>query len=47
VVDVLKVAPKMQVLKLGVVALDGSKVHANASRPSVLCCEHSRKIEAQ
>jgi hypothetical protein len=35
------------VLKLGTVALDGSKIHANASRHSALSYEHASKIEAQ
>ena len=34
-------------LKLGTVALDGTKMHANASRHSALSYEHARKIEAQ
>jgi len=35
------------VLKLGTVVLDGSKIHANASRHSALSHEHAGKIEAQ
>jgi len=34
-------------LKLGTVALDGTKIHANASRHSALSYEHAGKIEAQ
>jgi Transposase DDE domain len=34
-------------LKLGTVALDGTKIHANASRHSALSYEHANKIEAQ
>ena len=34
-------------LKLGTVALDGTKVHANASRHSALSYEHASKLEAQ
>src|SRR5271154_6519192 len=37
----------MGVLKLGTVALDGTKIHANASRHSALSYEHASKIEAQ
>ena len=37
----------MGLLKLGTVALDGTKVHANASRHSALSYEHAGKIEAQ
>jgi len=33
-VEVLKLAGEMGVLKLGTVALDGTKIHANASRHS-------------
>jgi hypothetical protein len=46
-VQVLGVAREMGVLKLGTVALDGTKIHANASRHSVLSYEHAGKIEAQ
>jgi len=46
-VEVLKLAREMGVLKLGTVALDGTKVHANASRHSALSYEHATKIEAQ
>jgi hypothetical protein len=34
-------------LQLGTVALDGTKIHANASRHSALSWEHASKIEAQ
>jgi hypothetical protein len=37
----------MGLLKLGTVALDGTKIHANASRHSALSYEHAGKIEAQ
>ena len=46
-VQVLSVARAMGVLKLGTVALDGTKIHANASRHSALSYEHASKIEAQ
>jgi transposase len=46
-VEVLKVAREMGVLKLGTVALDGTKIHANASRHSALSYEHAGKIETQ
>src|ERR1700736_1972185 len=46
-VQVLSVASEMGVLKLGTVALDGTKIHANASRHSALSYEHAGKIEAQ
>jgi len=46
-VQVLGVAREMGVLKLGTVALDGTKIHANASRHSALSYEHAAKIEAQ
>ena len=46
-VQVLLLAREMGVLKLGTVALDGSKIHANASRHSALSYEHAGKIEAQ
>ena len=37
----------MGVLKLGTIGLDGTKIHANASRHSALSYEHAGKIEAQ
>ena len=46
-VQVLRLAREMGVLKLGTVALDGTKVHANASRHSALSYEYAGKIEAQ
>ena len=46
-VQVLGLAREMGVLKLGTVALDGTKIHANASRHSALSYEHASKIEAQ
>ena len=46
-IEVLKLAREMGVLKLGTVALDGTKIHANASRHSALSYEHAGKIEVQ
>ena len=46
-VEVLKLARERGVLKMGTVALDGTKIHANASRHSALSYEHAGKIEAQ
>jgi transposase len=46
-VDVLKLARAMGMLKLGTVALDGTKIHANASRHSALSYGHAKKIEKQ
>jgi transposase len=46
-VEVLKLARQMGMLKLGTVALDGTKVHANASRHSALSYGHIKKIEKQ
>src|SRR6202521_613788 len=46
-VQVLGVAREMGGLKLGTVALDGTKIHANASRHSALSYEHASRIEAQ
>ena len=46
-VHVLELAGEMGLLKLGTVALDGTKIHANASRHSALSYEHATKIEAQ
>lgn len=44
-VEVLKLARAMGMLKMGTVALDGTKVHANASRHSALSYGHAKKIE--
>src|ERR687898_41338 len=46
-VQVLLLAREMGLLQLGTVALDGTKVQANASRHSALSDEHAGKIEAQ
>lgn len=46
-VDVLQLAREMGMLKMGTIGLDGTKVHANASRHSALSYEHAGKIEAQ
>jgi hypothetical protein len=46
-VQVLLLAREMGVLKLGTIALDGTKIHANASRHSALSYEHAGKIAAQ
>src|SRR6516164_5518857 len=46
-VKVLMLAREMGVLQLGTVALDGTKIHANASRHSALSYEHAGKLEAQ
>jgi transposase len=46
-VEVLKLARQMGMLKMGTVALDGTKVHANASRHSALSYGHIKKIEKQ
>jgi len=46
-VEVLLLAREMGVLKMGTIGLDGTKIHANASRHSALSYEHAGKIEAQ
>jgi transposase/predicted house-cleaning NTP pyrophosphatase (Maf/HAM1 superfamily) len=46
-VDVLKLAREMGVLRIGRVALDGTKIHANASRHSALSYEYAGRIETQ
>jgi hypothetical protein len=45
--EVLVLAQEAGMLKLGTVALDGTKVHANASRHSALSYELASRIEAQ
>lgn len=46
-VQVLCIARQMKLLKLGAIALDGTKIHANASRHSALSYGHAQKIQAQ
>ena len=46
-VQVLVIAKAMKLVKLGTVALDGTKLHANASRHSALSYGHAEKLEAQ
>ena len=46
-VQVLCIAQQMKLLKLGTIALDGTKIQANASRHSALSYGHAQKIEAQ
>ena len=46
-VQVLCIAKQMKLLKLGTISLDGTKIHANASRHSALSYGHAQKIEAQ
>jgi len=46
-VQVLEMAKEMKLLKLGNVCLDGTKIHANASRHSALSHAHLEKLEVQ
>jgi transposase len=46
-VQVLEMATEMKLLKLGTVCLDGTKIHANASRHSALSHGHIVKLEDQ
>jgi len=46
-VQILQVAHTMNVLKLGSVSLDGTKVKANASKHKALSYEHACKVEQQ
>ena len=46
-VQVLALAQEMKLLKLGTVCLDGTKMHANASRHSALSHGHIEKLEGQ
>jgi transposase len=45
--QVLGYAQAMGMLKLGKVSLDGTKVHANASRHSAMSYGHAKKLEAK
>ena len=46
-VEVLQLAREIGVLKMGTIGLDGTKIHANASRHSALSYGHAKKIEKQ
>ncbi len=46
-VQILLLAREMGLLRMGTVALDGTKIHANASKHSALSYEHAGRIEAQ
>ena len=46
-VQVLEMAQEMKLLKLGTVCLDGTKIHANASRHSALSHGHIVKLQTQ
>ena len=46
-VQVLVLAREMKLLKLGHIALDGTKINANASKHKALSWGHANKIEAQ
>ena len=46
-VQVLQVARENQLSRFGTVSLDGTKIHANASRHSALSYEHAEAIEEQ
>lgn len=46
-VQILQIAHQLNVLKLGSVSLDGSKVKANASRHKALSYDYANRLEAQ
>jgi transposase len=46
-VEVLKIARESRLTRFGAVSLDGTKIHANASRHSALSYGHAEKIERQ
>lgn len=46
-VQVLQIAGQMKLLKLGTVALDGTKIHANASRHNALSYGRAQTIETR
>lgn len=47
VVQILLIAQQMGVFKLGTVSLDGTKIHANASKHRALSWQHACKLEQQ
>lgn len=46
-VQILQIARQMKVFKLGKIALDGTKMHANASKHHAFSWKHACKIEKQ
>ena len=46
-VQILQIAEQMKVFKLGKISLDGTKIHANASKHQALSFKHANKIEKQ
>jgi transposase len=46
-VEILQLAREMGVLKMGTIGLDGTKIHANASRHSALSYEPAGRLEEQ
>lgn len=46
-VQILSIAHQMGLLKLGNISIDGTKVHANASKHKALSWEHACKLERQ
>jgi len=46
-IQVLACAQEMGMLKLGKVSLDGTKIHANASRHSAMSYGYAKKLEAR
>jgi len=46
-VEILAIAHQMKVFKLGSVSMDGTKVHANASKHKALSYGHACKLEKQ
>jgi transposase len=46
-VQILLIAQQMGVFKLGTVSLDGTKIHANASKHRALSWQHACKLEQQ
>jgi transposase len=46
-VQILEIASRMKILKLGTISLDGTKVKANASRHKALSYGHALKLEEQ
>ena len=46
-VQVVKLAREMGLVKLGTVAIDGTKIKANASRHKAMSCERMQRAEAE
>ena len=46
-IQILEIAVEMGILKLGDISIDGTKIHANASKHKAMSWKYANKLEAQ